>query len=216
MIDTIIFDFDGTLVDTEDIHTTVLKDIMEKETGREFTREEIAEKAGMVYADKMRAIFKEHGMKGFDVEKISKTVYPNYKKIFLGKVKLKPGVRELLESLHEKYKIGIYSPNDRSVLVRTLEKFDLMRFFGVIVSIEDVEKPKPDPEGYLLAAKKLGSKPENCLVFEDTPTGFTSAKGAGMKTIVLKNPYLKNPKYPGADGFIDDFMGFDLATLKKF
>ena len=78
MIDTIIFDFDGTMADTEDIHTFMFKKALEEETGREFTDKEIGEKAGMIYKDKLKLIFDEHGITGVDGEKIAENAYQSY------------------------------------------------------------------------------------------------------------------------------------------
>jgi beta-phosphoglucomutase len=214
MIDTIIFDFDGTMVDTEDYHTESLQSTIKEVMGIGLTSEQVEQRAGMTYKDKLIDLF-DGKITDEQIEEISKKSYSKFKENFLDKITLKPGLLEFISKIVGKYKIGAYSPNEKIVLVTILKKFNLLKHFETVVSIEDVEKPKPHPEGYLKVAEILGSKPENCLVFEDTPTGFSAAKGAGMKTIVVFNPYLKDPKYPEADGFIKDFVGFDVEDIKK-
>ena len=215
MIQAIIFDFDGTLVDTEEIHTQALKEVFEEETGIAIDKKEIEERAGMTYANKTKEILAERNISGFDPEKIGDMGYENYKKTFVDKIELSKGVLKAIKNLKGKFKLGIATPNERIVIDKTLEKFGIKKFFDVIVSIEDVSRPKPDPECYIVAAKKLGLKPENCLVFEDTPTGFIAAKSAGTKCIVLPNPYLKDPEYPRADGFIKSFEDLKIDSIKN-
>lgn len=216
MIQAIIFDFDGTLAETEYIHIQSLKEAFEEETGLTINKDEIGEKGGMMYYDKLTIIFRDHGITDFDKMKIADMAYEKYKKVFLDKVGPRVGVINVVKKLAGNYKIGVCSPNEKSVLEDTLKKFNIREFFDVIVSIEDVERPKPDPEGYVLAAKRLGVKPEECLVFEDTPTGFTSAKSAGMKVIALHNPYLKDPEYPGMEMFLKSFEDFDINSINNF
>jgi HAD superfamily hydrolase (TIGR01509 family) len=193
-----------------------MKDIVKEELNIDLKSKDIGKIAGMTYTDKLKLLLKDKNIE-FDVNDLSKKIYERFKHTFESQIKLRSGAKELLNLLSGNgFKIGLYSPNQRSVIETSLRKCGVIKFFDLIVSREDIEKPKPDPEGYLLAAKKLNVKPENCLVFEDTPTGFTSAVNAGMKVVVLNNPYLENPKYPGADKLIDGFDGLNMDFFEKF
>lgn len=215
-IDTVIFDFDGTLADSEAIHVDVLKQALKQKLNIDVAAEEIEELAGMTYAAKIKHILRDKNIM-FDEKEISKLAADQYVKMFDSRIMLRKGAKELLETISSlDLKIGLYSPNSRHVLETTLKKFNIKGYFQVVVSAEDVKTPKPDPEGYLLAAKKLKTEPEKCLVFEDTPTGFTSAKSAGMKVAVVYNPYLRNPQFPKADAFVKTFEGIKKDFFKKF
>ncbi|MEM5777024.1 MAG: HAD family phosphatase [Candidatus Aenigmatarchaeota archaeon] len=204
MIKAVIFDFDGTLVDSEQLHCISLVKSIKENTGVEVTPKQVGLLAGMTYAEKTKILLKDK--KDYDIDKITKDAYEHFLSIASDKIKLRRGTKRVIKIIHSlNIKIGLYSPNKKDFLKKTLEKFDILKYFDVIVGREDIQKPKPDPEGYLLAAKLLQVKPEECLVFEDTPTGFTSAKLAGMKVITLYNPYLKDPKYPGVLREIKDY-----------
>ena len=214
MLQAVIFDFDGTLVDSEYLHCFALSKTITTNTGIPITPEQVGLLAGMTYAEKAKILLKDKGK--FDIEKIAAEAYDYFLSIALDKIKLRRGAKRVIKMIHSlNLKIGLYSPNKKEFLTSVLSKFDLLKYFDVIVGREDVSRPKPDPEGYLLAAKKLKVRPEDCLVFEDTPTGFTSAKQAGMKVIVLYNPYLKDPHYPGAIMQINDYKEITKTLLKS-
>jgi HAD superfamily hydrolase (TIGR01509 family) len=214
MIKAVIFDFDGTLVDSEHLHCVALSEAIKTNTGIDVSPEQVGLLAGMTYAEKTKILLKDKG--SFDIEKITTDAYEYFLAVALDKIKLRRGVKRVVKMIHSLgLRIGLYSPNKKEFLTNALSKFDLLKYFDVVVGREDIIRPKPDPEGYLLAARKLGVNPEDCLVFEDTPTGFTSAKQAGMKVITLYNPYLKNPQYPGAIMQIKDYKEITKELLKS-
>jgi HAD superfamily hydrolase (TIGR01509 family) len=214
MVQAVIFDFDGTLVDSEHLHCLALSKAIKANTGIYVSPEQVGLLAGMTYTEKAKILLKDKG--SFDIEKITTDAYEHFLSIALDKIKLRRGAKRFIKAIRSLgLKIGLYSPNKKDFLISVLSKFDLLKYFDVVVGREDVVKPKPDPEGYILAARKLGVKPEDCLVFEDTPTGFTSAKQAGMKVITLHNPYLKDPEYPGATMQIRDYKEITKELLKS-
>jgi len=203
MIKAVIFDFDGTLVDSEQLHIDVLRKAIKTKVNVDIKPEEIGKLAGMTYLDKIRILLKDIE---YDENEVLKQAREYFFNSFKSKMKLQKGVKKVLKTISKmNFKIGLYSPNPKYVLEETLKKFGIRGYFQTIVAVEDVTRPKPHPEGYLLAAERLNVKPEECLVFEDTPTGYQSAKSAGMKVTVLDNPYLKNPSYPQADFFVKNF-----------
>ncbi|MEM5878546.1 MAG: HAD family phosphatase [Candidatus Aenigmatarchaeota archaeon] len=209
MFKAVIFDFDGTLVESEEMHCTSLSNSIKQLKGLDITPKQIGLLAGMTYQEKVKRLIK--GIKEDEAEKIAKHAYDNYLSTYSKRIKLRDKAAGYIKFLHQKgLKIGLYSPNKKQYLKDVLARFDILKYFDIVVGREDVKKPKPDPEGYILAAERLNVKPEECLVFEDTPTGFEAAKAAGMKVIVLENPYLNKPKYPGALKII---KGYDEATI---
>jgi HAD superfamily hydrolase (TIGR01509 family) len=92
---------------------------------------------------------------------------------------------ELLESLQGKVKMGLASMNNRKVIDFLLKALDVDKFFSVVVTGDDVNKSKPDPEIFLKTAQKLGSKPEACVVLEDSIFGVKAAKAGNMGCVAV-------------------------------
>ena len=95
-----------------------------------------------------------------------------------------PGVEKTLRLLKQKgLKIGLCSGSYLNQIQLLLTNLNISSYFDAIISCEDTDKHKPDPEPYLIAARKLNVPPEHCLVFEDAETGVKAAKKAGMKCV---------------------------------
>jgi beta-phosphoglucomutase len=96
-----------------------------------------------------------------------------------------PGITEFLERYRSLPK-AIGSNAEAANIDFILDQLDLRRFFDVIVHGEEVARPKPFPDIYLIAAQRLGVKPECCIVFEDSPTGIQAARAAGMRVVAVE------------------------------
>lgn len=92
-------------------------------------------------------------------------------------------VVEHLKASAGKYRIGVVSGSSRKMVQKTLEVLGIASLIDVMVCAEDYEKGKPNPDPFLIAAEKLGVKPEECMVFEDGEPGVKAAEAAGMKWI---------------------------------
>jgi beta-phosphoglucomutase len=109
-----------------------------------------------------------------------------YQKAFLPHLKLLPGLDEFLRRAYEaRIPMAIGSAAIMFNVDFVLDNLNLRKYFKVIVSADDVQKSKPDPETYLKCAQGLQIKPEDCIVFEDAPKGVESALNARMKCVVL-------------------------------
>jgi HAD superfamily hydrolase (TIGR01509 family) len=82
--------------------------------------------------------------------------------------------------------LAVASSAGRPFLQATLEQLGIAACFDAVVTVEDVRHPKPAPDPYLLAAERLGVRPETCLVFEDSDQGLSAAKSAGMDAIDVR------------------------------
>jgi putative hydrolase of the HAD superfamily len=99
-----------------------------------------------------------------------------------------PGIVDRLEeATNQSLPCAVASSSPRSWVEPFLDKLDLRRFFKNTVCLDDVKKPKPDPELFLKAAESLGVKPNEALVFEDSLNGLRAAKTAGMFCVVIPN-----------------------------
>ena len=111
-------------------------------------------------------------------------------------------------------KDGIGSSTERANLDLLLDLMDLRRFFAAIVSGEEVAEGKPDPAIFLLAAKRLGVAPGECLVIEDAPVGIEAARRASMRVlaVVTTNP---PEALSGANATITDLQSADVELLRR-
>ncbi|HXT26159.1 MAG TPA: HAD family hydrolase [Candidatus Eisenbacteria bacterium] len=94
-----------------------------------------------------------------------------------------PEVLEHIEAKHGQIPFGVVSGSARDSVTASLSTLHLLDRFDTLVCASDYKKSKPDPEGFLLAASRLGVAAETCLVFEDTGTGIQAATSAGMASI---------------------------------
>jgi HAD superfamily hydrolase (TIGR01509 family) len=107
-------------------------------------------------------------------------------------VKLFEGAKTLLESLRGKVKLALASMSNREFVDHMLNVMKIQEFFDVVLTVNEVHKSKPDPEIFLKCALKLKSKPEKCVVVEDSIFGVEAAKAAKMGCIaVLTGVYSK-------------------------
>mgnify|MGYP000458435785 CR=1 FL=1 len=97
-------------------------------------------------------------------------------------------VVHIVRSHHGRIPMAIVSGGLRSLVTRTLEVLGLSEHFELLITAEDVVRGKPDPEPFLMAAARLGVRPERCLVFEDSPTGVAAARAAGMQFVLIEAP----------------------------
>ena len=96
-----------------------------------------------------------------------------------------PEVLEHIEAQHGRIPFAVVSGSRRKSVVGSLTALNLLDKFDVLVCAEDYKHGKPAPDGFLLAAQKLGVAPDHCLVFEDTELGITAATAAGMKSVLV-------------------------------
>jgi len=125
-----------------------------------------------------------------------------------------PGVRDLLAELRRRrLPVGVASASLRQWVDATLRGLGLDGAFDAVVSASEVQHAKPAPDLYLTAARQLGVEPERCLAFEDTQTGITAAKAAGMFAVQVRAASTALPPLPQADLVIEKYSEFDLSLL---
>jgi HAD superfamily hydrolase (TIGR01509 family) len=124
------------------------------------------------------------------------------------------GVIELLYKLKEKHvKLAVASSSHKRLVQYVLSKLGVTELFDSVISAEDIEHGKPDPEVFLKSAKMLKVSPAECLVVEDAELGVQAARAAGMKCLGYKNPHSGNQDLSKADIVTDDFSSIDAQEL---
>jgi beta-phosphoglucomutase-like phosphatase (HAD superfamily) len=110
-------------------------------------------------------------------------------------------------------KLAVASSGKRSWVAGNLTRFGLLDYFQVICTSEDVEKVKPDPALFLLAAEKLGVRPQEAIVFEDSYNGLVAAKKAGTFVVIVPNPLTEHMDFSQADIKLKSLADLPLKDL---
>jgi HAD superfamily hydrolase (TIGR01509 family) len=180
VISHVIFDFDGVLIDSEDISMKIDRSLLAA-NGVDFSEAEMHRRfVGKTFEDMVREVETEFTITlPADLSDIKDR---RMLEIYRADLRPVPGVVPMLEKLHLPRSIGTNGPRDRALEALRLTGLD--KFFGAhITTFEDVENGKPAPDIYLLAARRAGFAPGQCLVVEDSPTGAIGALKAGCRVV---------------------------------
>lgn len=202
MIKAVIFDLDGVLVTTDDLHYLAWKQLADRE-GIYFDREINNRLRGVSRAESLEIILERAEKAYSPEEKQEMCEYKN--RIYVGLLgslspsDRLPGVDECLARLRGKgYLLAVGSSSKNTK--RILSRIELTEAFDAVADGTDITRSKPDPEVFLVAAERLGMAPENCAVVEDAEAGIRAAKAAGMTACAVGDA----KKSPLADIVLDD------------
>ena len=192
MIEAVVFDLDGILVDSEHVWDEVRQDLAEERGGR-WHDEASRDMMGMSSPEWSRYMHDVIGL-AESPEEINAEVVRRMEVVYRERLPLIPGAVEAVERLAARWPLGLASSSNRGLIDFVLEVSGLGRLFRATVSSEEVPRGKPAPDVYLEAARRLGVPAERCAAVEDSENGILSAKAAGMRTIAIPNL-----RYPPAE-----------------
>jgi beta-phosphoglucomutase family hydrolase len=181
-----LFDCDGTIVDSMPLHYVAWKRVF-GEHGCAFPEELFYAWGGMPVRDIIAALNAEHGL-SMPVEETAHKKERYYHEM-IEDLKAIPEVLAHIEDQHGRIPFAVVSGSTRNSVEISLNALGLLDRFDTLVCAGDYAKGKPDPEPFLTAARLLGVKPEECLVFEDAETGVMAAKAAGMAVVKVPLPH---------------------------
>jgi HAD superfamily hydrolase (TIGR01509 family) len=187
VIEAVVFDLDGVLLDSEQVWDEVREQLV-KERGSRWHERAQTEMMGMSSSEWSRYMHNELGVPD-PPEEISADVVRRLEEVYRKRLPLIDGAIEAVERLAARWPLGLASSSNREVIDLVLDLSGLARFFRVTVSSEEVSRGKPAPDVYLEAARSLEVPPERCAAVEDSHNGIRSAKAAGMRVIAIPNQH---------------------------
>ncbi len=177
-----LFDMDGTLFDTNRVNYLAYKKAFDHygidisfEYYRDFCN-------GKHYTLFVPPLVNGDVNKVESIHKIKKQAYETY----LSAVKVNSHIFQIIESIKNDYKIALVTSASKKNTDDILNFFNKKALFDLILTGDDIKKPKPDPEGFLLAMKMLDASPNECMIFEDSDFGIESAKATGASVFKVE------------------------------
>jgi HAD superfamily hydrolase (TIGR01509 family) len=207
----ILWDMDGVIADSYSFHFAAWQETFAKR-GIEFSKEDFTRLFGTRNDFIVGSIMGRKLPEG-DVKIVVQEKEESFRRKAAGNIKPFPGVVGLLNAIKKgNFKQGLVSSASKENIALLLSELDLEGIFNCIVFGQEVPESKPSPQIYLLAARKLGIKPGDCMVIEDSPLGVKAAKTAGMKCLAIANTHPRQ-KLEEADKVFVSLKKVDLITL---
>lgn len=198
MIEVVLFDFNGVIIDDEHVKLRALHQAF-KEHDIEMSDDDYFSRLGMDDVTFVRSIYEQVGREFTDTE--TQSVITRGDALHRAEIEkslpLFPGVETFIKSLSRRYTLGIVSMSRRGAIDYVLERTGLDQYFSAVTSADDVTRPKPEPDCYNQAfftvdrvRREQGHAsltPSECLVIEDSPPGVRAARAAGMRVLGVTN-----------------------------
>lgn len=207
----IVFDFDGTIALSEPVHIKAWIDTIihhSKSIPENFEHHILGQSdqyiAGMLC---------EYWQESLPKDALIAKKMSLFKENIRSSCPLVEGVLEAIKSLASHTPLALATSSSIQEISPIIEHYELTKYFKIILTIEDVVDPKPNPEIYLKAAELLGVSPENCWVFEDSTYGITAANRAGMKVVGITTS-LSQQEMPPVETSLENFENF--AFIESF
>lgn len=214
MLKAVIFDMDGTMVDTEPMHYEANYDML-KELGINLDYEYYKQYIGSTNTYMWNKIKKDFSLE-LPAEQLNQMADQKNRELVQRKGYPEiAGVKTLIRKLKEDgYRLAVASSSPPAVISQVVDFLGVSDCFFKLVSGENVVNPKPAPDIFLEAATALGVKTEDCLVIEDSCNGVLAAKAAGMVCVGYQNPHSGEQDLSAADYLIEGFLEVDSRFLE--
>lgn len=215
-VEAVIFDMDGLMVNSEDLWEETERRYFNRK-GHTYSNEEFDGLLMGRNKEESATVIKERLGLEDSIESIISERYALIRTLCEERLELMPGLLPLLESLPERQMtlaLASSSPMDQIHFV--LDRFGLRRHFSAIVSGDMVQRGKPAPDIYLLAAERIGKEPYVCVALEDTVNGARAAKAAGMVCLAIPDKRQRDLDFSMADGVFSSLEELDADALLTF
>ncbi len=223
----VLFDFNGTIVKDESIHRELIDELLLSENltpqGKEFWQVCVGRSDRVAICELLKRRGRFVTEEYLDKLIAKKAIAYRQKLEQLATVPLYPEVVQFIQKLHEcGYKLAVVTGAVRSEVERILQRSEIARYFETIVAGDDIEKSKPDPQGYLLSIDRLNKLypdlnllPSECLAIEDTFVGLEAVKSAGIQAVAIAHTYPFHMLQRRANWTIDCFADLELDRINK-
>lgn len=210
-MDAVVFDFDGVIVDSENLHDEALRDVCAP-LGFSWEGEPFV---GWPDADVLIELHRRRGIELSEkrlAELLEIKTRAVLRQVAAGLYHPYAGSVELIRAAAARGPVGVCSAGLRGQIIPVLERLDVLRDVAAVVSYEDTRASKPDPAPYLLAADKLGVDPARSVAIEDSPRGVASARAAGYRVVAVGHTSTRE-RLTQAHRFAPRISDLTLATL---
>jgi HAD superfamily hydrolase (TIGR01509 family) len=191
VIEAVVFDMDGVLIDSEPVWERVRRGFVASRGGR-WPADAQDRLMGMSTAEWSAYISADFGV-GLTPQQVASQVIAAMAAEYSKHLPLLPGAIDAVRSLSGRWPLGVASSSPRSLIATVLDTAGLASSFAAFVSSEEVPRGKPAPDVYLAAAERLSVSPKACAAIEDSSNGLRSAAAAGFTVIAIPRP-----EYPPA------------------
>lgn len=205
MVEAILWDNDGVLVDTERLFF-------------ESTRRTLATGGIQLNEEQFLDLSMRQGRSAFDLaiergwpkEQVTNLKRERdllYSEMLRNQTRVLPGVAETLEALHGRMRMAIVTSSQRQHFDVMHADIGLARYFEFVLAREDYGRTKPNPEPYLLALERLGMRADSCVAVEDSERGLAAARAAGLRCLVIPNEITRKCTFSGATAILPRAVG---------
>ncbi len=214
MINTVLFDMDGLLLDTEPLWGESMMRVAKKHK-IPITHERFKETTGLRIYEVTDHWAIHYPWEGKSSKEVAEEILDDIIATSKQSGTVLKGVEQALQLLKKhNYKIGLASSSPKHMIDALVNHFGLTDYFDCITSADVVELGKPHPAVFLHCASTLGSKPNECLVLEDSVNGMIAGKAARMKVIVVPDElHFDDPRFSLADAKLKSLEDFDLGMI---
>ena len=199
MIEAVVFDLDGVIVDSEQVWDGV-REALVRERGGRWSERAQADMMGMSSPEWSRYLHEELGLAD-EPEALNEEVVRRMLERYRRELPLLPGAVDAVRRLGRELRLAVASSSNRPLIEAVLEGAGIAGEFEVTVSSEEVARGKPAPQVYLEAVRRLGVEPAAAAAVEDSANGLRSAHAAGLRVVAYPNPHYPPP--PDALGLAD-------------
>jgi len=197
MIKALIFDLDGTLVNTEPMHYRAWKKTLVNNGVSQFTFENFMRFVGTSNETVAKDYIKSDNINKSVIDLVleKQTFYLK----LIPEIQLLPGVQEILARYHGILHLAVASSSHKREILKILKAHKLIHYFDLVIGGDMVTRRKPDPEIYLKVIHSLNIAPHECIAFEDSTHGLNSAKNAAMYSVAIPNEFTQDHDFSRAD-----------------